>query len=218
MAPFCLPKCLPFGTLLALKIDQKNDPQSDCLQGHSKIAPRAPKTLPRRPPDPPGEPQDLPRGLPDPPRTPPDALPDTPPYQARGGRRSSAGTTTATTPGSLRDFVVDDDDEDEDEDDDDDEDGDAVCRVCGSAGDAENMLLCDGCTSGAYHIYCLHPRLDAIPQGDWFCPICARGTTRAQAAPSDDDEEEEQFEWGAPSDSDGALDSADGPREAAYDL
>ena len=39
-----------------------------------------------------------------------DALPDTPPYQARGGRRSSAGTTTATTPGSLRDFVVDDDD------------------------------------------------------------------------------------------------------------
>ena len=145
-----------------------------------------------------------------------DALPDTPPYQARGGRRSSAGTTTATTPGSLRDFVVDDDDEDED--DDDDEDGDVACRVCGSAGDAENMLLCDGCTSGAYHLYCLHPRLDAIPQGDWFCPICARGTTRAQAAPSDDDEEEEQFEWGAPSDSDGALDSADGPREAAYDL
>ena len=40
--PFGLPKCLPFGTLLALKIAQKIDPKSDCLKGRSKIAPRAP--------------------------------------------------------------------------------------------------------------------------------------------------------------------------------
>ena len=53
LAPFWLPKCFPLGTLLALKIDQKNDPKMDCLKGRSKIAPRAPKTLPRRPPDPP---------------------------------------------------------------------------------------------------------------------------------------------------------------------
>ena len=70
------PKMPPFVIIWALKIDQKNNPKSDCLQGRSKIAPRAPKTLPRRPPDPPGEPQTPPRGLPDPPRTPPDALPD----------------------------------------------------------------------------------------------------------------------------------------------
>ena len=66
MAPFWLPKCLPFGTLLALKIDQKIDPKSDCLKGRSKNAPRAPKTLPRRPPDLPGEPQDPLRRLPGP--------------------------------------------------------------------------------------------------------------------------------------------------------
>jgi hypothetical protein len=81
LAPFWLPKCLPLGTLLALQIDQKNDPKSDCLQGRSKIAPRAPKTLPRRPPEPPGMPQDSPRGLPDPPRTPsgcPKKLPGSP--------------------------------------------------------------------------------------------------------------------------------------------
>ena len=60
----------PFGTLLALKIDQKIDPKSDCLKGRSKNAPRAPKTLPRRPPDLPGEPQDPLRRLPDPLRTP----------------------------------------------------------------------------------------------------------------------------------------------------
>ena len=74
--PFWLPKCLPFGTLLALKINQKVDPKSDCLKGRSKNAPRAPKTLPRRPPDPPGHPQVPPRRLPNPPRTPPDALTD----------------------------------------------------------------------------------------------------------------------------------------------
>ena len=78
LPPFWLPKCLPFGTLLALKIDQKIDPKSDCLKGRSKIAPRAPKTLPRRPPDPPGEPQDPPRGLLDPPRMPQEALPHPP--------------------------------------------------------------------------------------------------------------------------------------------
>ena len=76
MVPFAPPKGLPFGTLLALKIDQKIDPKSDCLKGRSKIAPRAPKTLPRRPPDPSGEPLDLPRGLLDPPRMPQEALPD----------------------------------------------------------------------------------------------------------------------------------------------
>ena len=64
LGPFCLPKGLPFGTLLAFKIDQKIDPKSDCLKGRSKIAPRAPKTLPRRPPDPLGQPQDHPRRFP----------------------------------------------------------------------------------------------------------------------------------------------------------
>ena len=71
MAPFWLPKCLPLGTLLALKIDQKNDPKSDCLEGRSKVAPRAPKTLPRRPPDPPRTPQEASWTPPGCPRSPP---------------------------------------------------------------------------------------------------------------------------------------------------
>ena len=57
LAPLGIPKCLPFGTLLALKIDQKIDAKSDCSKDRSKIAPRAPKTLPRRPPDPPKTPR-----------------------------------------------------------------------------------------------------------------------------------------------------------------
>ena len=61
LAPFWLPKCLPLGTLLALKIDQKNDPKSDCLKGRSKIAPRAPKSPPRGLQDPPRPPKRGPR-------------------------------------------------------------------------------------------------------------------------------------------------------------
>ncbi len=34
------------------------------------------------------------------------------------------------------------------------------------------MLLCDGCNRG-YHIYCLRPKLKAIPEEDeWYCPDC----------------------------------------------
>ncbi|XP_049864595.1 bromodomain adjacent to zinc finger domain protein 1A isoform X2 [Schistocerca gregaria] len=47
----------------------------------------------------------------------------------------------------------------------------AVCRVCRRRRDAENMLLCDGCNKG-YHLYCLKPKLECVPKGDWFCPAC----------------------------------------------
>ena len=33
------------------------------------------------------------------------------------------------------------------------------------------MLLCDGCDKG-YHIYCVQPPIETIPEGDWFCPAC----------------------------------------------
>ena len=60
LVPFSLPKCFPFGTLLAPKIHQKIDLKSNCAKGRSKIAPRAHKTLPgvpRAPPDNPRTPQ-----------------------------------------------------------------------------------------------------------------------------------------------------------------
>merc|ERR1712096_511659 len=45
------------------------------------------------------------------------------------------------------------------------------CMVCRRKTDSDNMLLCDSCDTG-YHIYCLKPKLKAIPSGDWFCPEC----------------------------------------------
>ncbi|XP_024873934.1 bromodomain adjacent to zinc finger domain protein 1A-like isoform X1 [Temnothorax curvispinosus] len=47
----------------------------------------------------------------------------------------------------------------------------AQCRICRRRRDAENMLLCDGCNRG-HHLYCLKPKLNAVPPGDWFCTAC----------------------------------------------
>ncbi|KAG7202578.1 hypothetical protein KM043_009773 [Ampulex compressa] len=47
----------------------------------------------------------------------------------------------------------------------------AQCRICRKRRDAENMLLCDGCNKG-HHLYCLKPKLTAVPDGDWFCTTC----------------------------------------------
>ena len=73
--PFCVPKSLPLGPLLAVKIDQKIDPKSDCSKSRSKTAPRPPKTAPRGP-------QEPPRCPPGPPWTAQNALPD-PPWTAQ---------------------------------------------------------------------------------------------------------------------------------------
>ncbi|CAN9501922.1 unnamed protein product [Ophioblennius macclurei] len=69
----------------------------------------------------------------------------------------------------------------------------ARCRVCRRKGDADNMLLCDGCDRG-HHTHCLRPRLKSVPGGDWFCPDC-RPKQRSNRLPSRQrssiDEEEE---------------------------
>jgi hypothetical protein len=49
---------------------------------------------------------------------------------------------------------------------------DAFCTKCGSGGDDEVLMLCDGCDI-AYHTYCLKPPLRTVPEGDWFCPACS---------------------------------------------
>uniref|UniRef100_A0A8D3BQ12 [histone H3]-trimethyl-L-lysine(4) demethylase n=1 Tax=Scophthalmus maximus TaxID=52904 RepID=A0A8D3BQ12_SCOMX len=46
-----------------------------------------------------------------------------------------------------------------------------VCLVCGSGGDEERLLLCDGCDD-SYHTFCLIPPLSDVPRGDWRCPRC----------------------------------------------
>ncbi|XP_012285440.1 bromodomain adjacent to zinc finger domain protein 1A isoform X2 [Orussus abietinus] len=47
----------------------------------------------------------------------------------------------------------------------------AQCRICRRRRDAEKMLLCDNCNKG-HHLYCLKPKLNAVPEGDWFCTTC----------------------------------------------
>ena len=46
-----------------------------------------------------------------------------------------------------------------------------ACKVCGSKDDEDAMLLCDGCDAG-YHIYCMDPPMEEVPDGDWFCKDC----------------------------------------------
>ncbi|XP_061676310.1 bromodomain adjacent to zinc finger domain protein 1A isoform X2 [Syngnathoides biaculeatus] len=74
----------------------------------------------------------------------------------------------------------------------------ARCRVCRRKGDADNMLLCDGCDRG-HHTRCLRPRLKSVPEGDWFCPDC-RPKKRSGRLPSrqhssmDEEEDEDEDE------------------------
>ena len=46
-----------------------------------------------------------------------------------------------------------------------------ACETCGSSDNAADMLLCDGCNKG-YHLKCLRPKMEAIPDGDWYCGEC----------------------------------------------
>lgn len=43
--------------------------------------------------------------------------------------------------------------------------------VCRSSKDPDKLLLCDGCNIGR-HIYCLKPKLQKVPEGDWYCNRC----------------------------------------------
>ncbi|XP_074852955.1 bromodomain adjacent to zinc finger domain protein 1A isoform X1 [Carettochelys insculpta] len=75
----------------------------------------------------------------------------------------------------------------------------ARCKMCRKKGDAESMVLCDGCDRG-YHIYCIRPKLKAIPEGDWFCPECRpkqrsrRLSSRQRPSMESDEEASGQFE------------------------
>ncbi|XP_041988552.1 bromodomain adjacent to zinc finger domain protein 2B-like isoform X13 [Aricia agestis] len=53
----------------------------------------------------------------------------------------------------------------------------ANCQFCQSGDNEAELLLCDGCDKG-YHTYCFKPRMEKIPEGDWYCWECvnkARG-------------------------------------------
>jgi PHD-finger len=57
--------------------------------------------------------------------------------------------------------------------------GVTICSVCGGNEEEDLVLLCDGkgCTN-EIHMYCLKPLVTAVPEGDWYCPMCdVNGTT-----------------------------------------
>ncbi|XP_053450663.1 bromodomain adjacent to zinc finger domain protein 1A isoform X1 [Nycticebus coucang] len=75
----------------------------------------------------------------------------------------------------------------------------ARCKICRKKGDAENMVLCDGCDRG-HHTYCVRPKLKTVPEGDWFCPECRpkqrsrRLSSRQRPSVESDEEMEESME------------------------
>ncbi|XP_054161911.1 bromodomain adjacent to zinc finger domain protein 2B-like [Oppia nitens] len=52
----------------------------------------------------------------------------------------------------------------------------ASCQFCGSGENEAQLLLCDGCDKG-YHMYCFKPKMESIPDGDWFCFECQNKNT-----------------------------------------
>ncbi|CCI48146.1 unnamed protein product [Albugo candida] len=48
--------------------------------------------------------------------------------------------------------------------------GEEACRVCREP-NAMEMLQCDSC-DGLYHLQCLCPIVEAVPDGDWYCDAC----------------------------------------------
>lgn len=52
----------------------------------------------------------------------------------------------------------------------------ANCQFCHSGDNEDKLLLCDGCDRG-YHTYCFKPKMDNIPDGDWYCYECLNKAT-----------------------------------------
>lgn len=60
------------------------------------------------------------------------------------------------------------------------------CLVCDSTEQGESMILCDGCEN-AKHTFCCSPKLERVPEGDWYCGECPASKVAAldkQAVPS----------------------------------
>ncbi|XP_066142335.1 bromodomain adjacent to zinc finger domain protein 2B isoform X3 [Euwallacea fornicatus] len=50
------------------------------------------------------------------------------------------------------------------------------CQFCHSGDNEDKLLLCDSCDRG-YHTYCFKPKMENIPDGDWYCHECMNKAT-----------------------------------------
>lgn len=46
-----------------------------------------------------------------------------------------------------------------------------LCQICRRDDNEAQLLLCDGCDRG-YHTYCFKPKMESVPEGDWYCFEC----------------------------------------------
>ncbi len=98
------------------------------------------------------------------------------------------------------------------------------CRICRRKTDPEKMLLCDKCDRG-HHMYCLKPKLKAVPEGDWFCNECKpkerlrspkKKSRRVFSTAEDEDDEERSGESEGETEN-GAEDSEEEENSGAED-
>ncbi|XP_038679597.1 uncharacterized protein LOC119980860 isoform X2 [Tripterygium wilfordii] len=47
-----------------------------------------------------------------------------------------------------------------------------MCNICGHPGREELLAICCKCRDGAEHTYCMHAKLDRVPEGAWVCEEC----------------------------------------------
>ncbi|XP_010428795.1 PREDICTED: PHD finger protein EHD3 isoform X2 [Camelina sativa] len=57
-----------------------------------------------------------------------------------------------------------------------------LCRNCLTDKDDDKIVLCDGCDD-AYHIYCMKPPCESVPNGEWFCTTCKAAILKVRKAP-----------------------------------
>jgi [histone H3]-trimethyl-L-lysine4 demethylase len=48
-----------------------------------------------------------------------------------------------------------------------------LCEICSAGHHEDKIILCDRCDKG-FHLFCLSPPLDDVPEGDWICPLCVQ--------------------------------------------
>lgn len=68
-----------------------------------------------------------------------------------------------------------------------------VCEHCKGGHSEDKIILCDKCDKG-WHMFCLSPPLENIPNGDWICPSCMSVEFDVYAFQEGDDYSFEEFE------------------------